>query len=252
MGDEKFRVENEIRDGESLSVMAALDSRHGRIDLIVTDPPDDIGEDSWLDFMTPRVRAMEKLLRPGGVIAVCVDHQRLFRLGTLMDEIFKEENRISIINWQKSYALKNATGWPRRGCSAAEYVLVYAKDHRPPQAEAANQAASCRNRLPWPPDCLKLTNTDAPDDRVYAIQSPFTGEMTYPPKGHCWSIGRVRMVKMLEAWGSKYIPKYIGDGRPPALVIRGDLDSARQRRRPNSRGQRKYLRRRDGDDWRYE
>jgi adenine-specific DNA-methyltransferase len=47
----------------------------------------------------------------------------------LMDEIFKEENRIGIINWQKAYAPKSDTGGMQGGVSSAtEYVLVYAKD----------------------------------------------------------------------------------------------------------------------------
>ena len=37
-------------------------------------------------------------------MAICIDHRELFRLGMLMDEIFGEENRIGIINWQKSYS----------------------------------------------------------------------------------------------------------------------------------------------------
>ncbi|MEW3863865.1 DNA methyltransferase, partial [Pseudomonas aeruginosa] len=54
--------------------------------------------------MTPRIWMMREMLTPGGVMAICIDHRELFRLGMLMDEIFGEENRIGIINWQKSYS----------------------------------------------------------------------------------------------------------------------------------------------------
>jgi hypothetical protein len=37
--------------------------------------------------MTPRVWMMREMLKPGGVIAICIDHRELFRLGMLMDEI---------------------------------------------------------------------------------------------------------------------------------------------------------------------
>ena len=69
------------------------------------------------------------MLKPGGVIAICIDHRELYRLGMLMDEIFREENRIGIINWQKAYSPKSDTGGKKGGVSTAtEYVLVYAKD----------------------------------------------------------------------------------------------------------------------------
>ena len=46
-----------------------------------------------------------------------------------MDEVFREENRIGIINWQKAYSPKSDTGGKKGGLSTAtEYVLVYAKE----------------------------------------------------------------------------------------------------------------------------
>lgn len=138
-GDENLQVGNEIWDGENLSTMVTLYKYRGQIDLILTDPPYNTGEDfryndkwdkdpndpdlgdlvpkddafwhsKWLRFMTPRVWMMKEMLKPGGVIAICIDHRELFRLGMIMDEIFKEENRIGIINWQKAYSPKNDTG----------------------------------------------------------------------------------------------------------------------------------------------
>jgi len=158
VGDEKSQSENEIWDGENLSTMVTLYKFRGQVDLIITDPPYNTGEDfryndkwdkdpndpdlgdlvpkddgsrhsKWLKFMTPRIWMMREMLKPGGVIAICIDHRELYRLGMLMDEIFKEENRIGIINWQKAYSPKNDTGGKRGGLSSAtEYVLVYAKD----------------------------------------------------------------------------------------------------------------------------
>jgi hypothetical protein len=130
VGEEQTQSENEIWDGENLSAMVTLYKYRGQVDLILTDPPYNTGEDfryndkwdkdpndpdlgelvpkddgsrhsKWLRFMTPRVWMMREMLKPGGVIAICIDHRELFRLGMLMDEIFKEENRLAIINWQK-------------------------------------------------------------------------------------------------------------------------------------------------------
>ena len=132
-GEETAQSENEIWDGENLSAMVTLYKYRGQVDLVVTDQPYNTGEDfryndkwdkdpndpdlgdvvpkddgskhsKWLRFMTPRIWMMREMLTPGGVMAICIDHRELFRLGMLMDEIFGEENRIGIINWQKSYS----------------------------------------------------------------------------------------------------------------------------------------------------
>lgn len=152
--DESTQAQNEIWDGENLSTMVTLYKHRGQVDLIVTDPPYNTGEDfryndkwdkdpndpdlgelvpkddgsrhsKWLKFMTPRIWMMREMLKPNGVIAICIDHRELYRLGMLMDEIFKEENRIGIINWQKSYAPKSDS---KHISTATEYVLIYAKD----------------------------------------------------------------------------------------------------------------------------
>ena len=153
-GDEKLQCENELWDGENLSTMVTLYKYRGQVDLILTDPPYNTGEDfryndkwdqdpndpdlgelvpkddgsrhsKWLRFMTPRIWMMREMLKLGGVVAICIDHRELFRLGMLMDEIFHEDNRLGIINWQKSYAPRNDR---KHMSTATEYVLVYAKN----------------------------------------------------------------------------------------------------------------------------
>lgn len=154
VGSAEEELANELWDGENLSTMVTLYKHRGQVDLVLTDPPYNTGEDfryndkwdkdpndpdlgdlvakddgsrhsKWLRFMTPRLWMMREMLKPGGVIAICIDHRELYRLGMLMDEIFHEENRIGIINWQKSYAPRNDQ---KHISTATEYVLVYAKD----------------------------------------------------------------------------------------------------------------------------
>jgi len=74
--------------------------------------------------MLPRIQMMRQMLKINGVLAFCIDHRELFHLGQMLDEIFGENNRIAIINWQKSYAPKTTI----HVSSATEYVLVYAKN----------------------------------------------------------------------------------------------------------------------------
>ncbi|CAJ2856999.1 type III restriction-modification system methylation subunit [Burkholderia pseudomallei] len=271
-GEEALQAQNEIWDGENLSTMVTLYKHRGQVDLIITDPPYNTGEDfryndkwdkdpndpdlgelvarddgsrhsKWLKFMTPRIWMMREMLRPGGVVAVCIDHRELYRLGMLMDEIFKEENRIGIINWQKAYSPKNDTGGKRGGLSSAtEYVLVYSKDSDRAKTGLLDRTDAMNSRYTnpdddpdgdWASDNPAGAGSDTHPKMVYAIQSPFTGLLYYPPEGSHWRNEKARMRVWLQAWGSEYEEKWIDDGnefldsksgktaKVKALVIKG-------------------------------
>jgi adenine-specific DNA-methyltransferase len=51
-----------------------------------------------MKFMLPRIQMMQKMLKPGGVLAICIDYRELFHLGKMLDEVFGEKNRLGIIN----------------------------------------------------------------------------------------------------------------------------------------------------------
>lgn len=120
-------------EGENLQAMVTLYKFKGQVDLIVTDPPYNTGQyfryndrwdddpndpdlgllvpdedgskkTKWMKFMWPRLQIMKAMLKATGVLAICIDHRELFRLGQALDEIFGEKNRLAIINWQKSAA----------------------------------------------------------------------------------------------------------------------------------------------------
>jgi adenine-specific DNA-methyltransferase len=151
-GSEEDQASNAIIEGENLHAMVSLYKYRGQVDLVLTDPPYNTGSDfryndkwdddpndpdlgalvpaedgsrhsKWLRFMAPRLWMMREMLRPNGVLAICIDHRELFRLGMLLDEMFGEANRIGIINWQKSYAPRNDQ---KHLSTATEYILVYA------------------------------------------------------------------------------------------------------------------------------
>ncbi|MDX7814104.1 MULTISPECIES: site-specific DNA-methyltransferase [Aeromonas] len=266
--DESALAQNEIWDGENLSTMVTLYKHRGQVDLIVTDPPYNTGEDfryndkwdkdpndpdlgelvpkddgsrhsKWLKFMTPRLWMMREMLKPNGVIAICIDHRELYRLGMLMDEIFKEENRIGIINWQKSYAPKSDS---KHISTATEYVLIYAKeaDRSKTNLEERTEAMDSIYGNPdgdpeglW--DSKKTggnpTASSGDAKSAYGIQSPFTGEMHYPGSNY-WRSAKASMKAWLEEWGSEYEEKIIDDNvvfinkvgkqtRVKALVLKG-------------------------------
>ncbi len=258
VGDALAQSQNIIMDGENLSAMVTLYKYRGQIDLILTDPPYNTGEDfryndkwdkdpndpdlgdvvpkedgsrhsKWLRFMTPRIWMMREMLKPCGVIAICIDHRELFRLGMLMDEVFREENRIGIINWQKAYSPKNDTGGKRGGLSSAtEYVLVYAKDYAKSKTGMLDRTESMNARYTNPDEDLDgdwaSSDATAPEYRktgTYAIQSPFTGKLLYPTRGH-WVSETAEMKRWLQGWGSQYVSRKLNDGcEAKALVLKG-------------------------------
>ncbi len=258
VGDAQAQGQNIIMDGENLSAMVTLYKYRGQVDLILTDPPYNTGEDfryndkwdkdpndpelgdvvpkedgsrhsKWLRFMTPRIWMMREMLKPGGVIAICIDHRELYRLGMLMDEVFREENRIGIINWQKAYSPKNDTGGKKGGLSSAtEYVLVYAKDYAKSKTgmldrtEAMN--ARYTNEDDDPDGDWASSDATAPEYRktgTYAVQSPFTGKLFYPTRGH-WVSETSEMKRWLQGWGSAYVSRQLDDEcEAKALVLKG-------------------------------
>lgn len=265
IGDEANQSENMLIEGENLQALVSLYKYRGQVDLVLTDPPYNTGLDfryndrwdedpndpdlgslvpaddgsrhsKWMRFMTPRLWMMKEMLKPGGVLAICIDHREVFRLGMLLDEMFGEANRIGIINWQKSYAPKNNIGKRSHVSTSTEYVLVYAKSvdraktNLLPRSLAMNARYGSRDGDPrlWKAGDLTGPGADTHRSQVYGIQSPFTGEIVYPAAGRCWAAERRRVKTMLEAYRIKYKNASLNDGCVDALVIDGDLKKAKK------------------------
>jgi adenine-specific DNA-methyltransferase len=255
VGTEDEQSSNLIVEGENLQALVSLYKYRGQVDVILTDPPYNTGKDfryndrwdedpndpdlgalvspddgsrhaKWLRFMTPRLWMMKQMLRPAGVLAICIDHRELFRLGILLDGIFGETNRIGIINWQKSYAPRNDQ---KHISTATEYVLIYSKDLASaktrllPRTEGmdARYAMPDGDSNPWTAGDTTAPGAATHAGMVYAVQSPFTGVLHYPSEGRCWGSERRKIKAFLEMWGSQYVPRDIGDDNPPAFVING-------------------------------
>jgi len=251
-GEEHQQCENEIWDGENLSTMVTLYKYRGQVDLIVADPPYNTGSDfryndkwdkdpndpdlgeivpaedgsrhsKWLKFMTPRLWMMREMLKPGGVIAICIDHRELYRLGMLMDEIFLEENRLAVINWQKTTPKNQAA----HITVTTEYILVYAKSSERAKTGTVERSALAdarfKKNVDEDPHEWKqgdLTGKGPSAAANYAIQSPFTGEFHDPGERH-WAAKRQTIRAWAEEWEVKYEDVDIGDGRGKALALFG-------------------------------
>jgi len=180
----------------------------------------------WMKAIMPRLQMMKAMLKPNGVLAICIDDNELYHLGMMLDEIFGEENRVAIINWQKSYSPKNDS---KHVSTATEYVLVYAKDKTLAKTGLLDRDEAMNSKYKNPDNDKEglwtggdpIAKTPAEKDR-YAIQSPFTGAIHYPGAG-AWSNPKKNMKLWLEEWGTEYVEKDLRDGRPKALVIKNAL-----------------------------
>ena len=243
-GNPASQAKNGVWEGDNLSAMVSLKHRFGgKIDLILTDPPYNTGKEfryndrwdempddpgvgrvvslidpdrhsKWEKFMLPRLLLMRDLLAPHGIVAVCIDHRELFRLGILMNEVFGEENQLGIINWQKSYAPR---GDNSHISTATEYVLIYAQDLAQAKTGLEPRTEKMDSKYKNPDsDPNGVWRSDNPtagsgDRRAqYGIQSPFTGEIHYPGNNY-WRYPKKKMLAWLNAWGTEYKERYIFD-----------------------------------------
>lgn len=279
VGSEAEQSRNLLVEGDNLHALVTLYRERGHVDLILTDPPYNTGNDfryndkwdddpndpgvgelvaaddtakhtKWMKFMYPRLQMMHAMLKPGGVLAICIDHRELFHLGQMLDELFKEKNRLAIINWQKSYSPRSDK---EHVSTATEYVLVYAKDEeraktgllpRSDEMDARYQTRDGDERR-WKSGDLSAGKAKQNQPMVYAIQSPFTGELHYPPENRVWSMAQREIKRILAGWDVEYVESDLGDdaerariaGVPvkdvkphvKALVVKGDLAAAKKK-----------------------
>ena len=135
-------VYNFLLEGDNLHSLRLLEKTHtGKIGVIYIDPPyntgsndftyDDAFVDSkdayrhskWLSFMDARLRILRNLLSSTGVIFISIGEQEMSSLKLLCDDVFGEENGITIFSRQmKSGGAKGKYYTPN-----IDYVLAYAK-----------------------------------------------------------------------------------------------------------------------------
>lgn len=258
-GNAEGQARNLVLEGDNLQALASLYKERGRVDLILTDPPYNTGNDfryndkweknpndpdlgefvrsddparhtKWMKFMWPRLQMMRGMLKPSGVLAICIDHRELFHLGQMLDELFGEANRIAIISWEKTTAPRADAG---HVTTSTEYVLVYAKDEEIAVTQRLERKASSDTRYGNPDnDPGGLWREGNLSARTYSksgdfgIQSPFTGEVIYPPGNRSWAHPKRNVQEWLSQWGVKYEQRAIRDGRGKALmVVGGTTDS---------------------------
>ena len=137
---------NFLIEGDNLASLKLLEKTHkGRIDLIYIDPPYNTGkedfiyndkyvdnEDSfrhskWSSFMEKRLILAQKLLANDGIIFISIDDNEYAPLKLICDDIFGEQNLLSVHHIQVRYGNKNLNE-KKDFQEVCEYVLIYARN----------------------------------------------------------------------------------------------------------------------------
>jgi len=138
--DEKGDIkDNLIIKGNNLLALHSLKKRFaGKVKLIYIDPPYNTGgsletftynnsfnHSTWLTFMKNRLEISRSLLTEDGFIVIAIDHNELFYLGALADEIFGRDNRLGVV-----CVLTNPRGrqFTKFFSVTIDFMLVYTKN----------------------------------------------------------------------------------------------------------------------------
>jgi len=137
---------NILIEGDNYHALSVLNYTHqGKIDVIYIDPPYNTGKNDfkyndnwidendayrhskWLSFMSKRLRLAKLLLKTDGIILISIDDNEMAQLKLLCDEVFGEQNRLSIHHLQVRYGNKSLNE-KKDFQELLEYALIYAKD----------------------------------------------------------------------------------------------------------------------------
>jgi len=132
--------DNLIIKGNNLLALHSLKKRFaGKIKLIYIDPPYNTGgsaetftynnsfnHSTWLTFMKNRLEVANDFLRKDGFIAIAIDHNELFYIGVLLDEVFGRDNRLGIV----SIAHKpGGVQFSKFFSTSNDFMIVYANNY---------------------------------------------------------------------------------------------------------------------------
>lgn len=232
-------TENLYIEGDNLEVLKQLQKTYyGKIKMIYIDPPYNTGNDfvyndsfsnsldnykeqtnqaassnpesngrfhtDWLNMMYPRLLLAKNLLSDDGAIFISIDDIESDNLRKMCDEIFGEKNFKANISWQRTYSIRNdSKGIPLE----VEHIFVYSKKNtwQPntlPRTEKMNMAYSNPdgdNKL-WMSGSPVASDANTHQGMVYAIQSPFTGELVYPSDKAHWRYSQNKMLDYMNEW----------------------------------------------------
>jgi len=141
---DKNKPVNLLIEGDNYHALSVLNYTHAKkVDVIYIDPPYNTGSNKWiynnkyidsedtfrhskwLSFMSKRLRLAKNLLKDNGAIIVTIDDYEIHSLGLLMDEIFGENNRMSILLIESNPRGRTSNAF---FATSHEYYLFYGKN----------------------------------------------------------------------------------------------------------------------------
>lgn len=215
----------------------------GKVKLVYIDPPfntgqaftnydDNIEHSVWLTMLRDRLRQIKPLLTDDGTVWVHLDDAEVHRCRSVLDEELGAENFVGTVIWQKAYS-------PRNDAPAfstdQDYILVYSKQpgwrsnrwDRLASRDALYKSTDGDPRS-WVSGDPAAPSAHRNQTWVYAIQSPFTGELIYPAKGRCWGQMQDSMQALVEEWGVPYRREVLDDDERRAVICGVDVSEVRK------------------------
>ncbi|KXU05829.1 DNA methyltransferase [Streptococcus oralis] len=220
--EELKSTDNLIIKGNNLIALHSLKKRFGgKVKVIYIDPPYNTGSDSfgyndsfnhstWLTFMKNRLEVARELLSNDGVLFIQCDENEQAYLKVLTDEIFKRNNFLADIIWEKKTGSSDAINIS----ITTEHILMYAKNINLVQL-TTNPDSYDRNRYkhtdeyyekrgPFYYDTLDRGGLSYSDSMNFGIEMP-DGKILYPNKrrefindGWTWKWGKEKIQWGLE------------------------------------------------------
>lgn len=137
---------NLLIEGDNYHALSVLNYTHkGKIDVIYIDPPYNTGATTWrynndyvdkddsyrhskfLSFIKNRIDLAKNLLKEDGYFICAIDHNELFTLGLIFDDVFGEDNRLGLVTVLHNPKGRNFTKY---FSANSEYMLVYSKNNK--------------------------------------------------------------------------------------------------------------------------
>lgn len=186
-----------------------------KVKLVYIDPPfntgktfdnyeDNIKHSIWLTLLRDRLRQIKPLLAADASVWVHLDDAEVHRCRAVMDEELGPENFVGTVIWGKADTSRNDA---KQFSTDQDYLLVYSRSqnwrpNRLPRraAQDAIYSSPDGDPHPWLAKPGHAPGAKTHQGMVYAVQSPFTGDLLYPPAGGCWRLGEERMWAALNEW----------------------------------------------------
>lgn len=165
---------------------------------------------NWLNMIYPRLLLARNLLHKKGLIFISIDDNEFGNLKQIMNEIFGEENFVTVIKWEKRFTRSNNA---KQFASMLEYLLVYRKSSevqiiREPRDEKADSIYTNPDNDPrgiW--TSVSYVNPASKEDRPnlsYELINPIKNEKVVHPT-NAWKYSKEVHLKHVEEerlyWG---------------------------------------------------